>query len=108
MAAVADAGNDALVGCIFLRSARYRIRVRFSVPGGYVTNSYVAPSHRDQGLGGRLLGVVIAAARERKHEFLIVWPSDEAVSFYTRAGFQEAAEAHRGPSDYPPLEFVLS
>ena len=109
MAAVADDGNDALVGCIFLGSVS-----KVPNPGaidrawGYVTNSYVAPAHRGQGVGGKLLEVVIAAARERGHEFLIVWPSEEALSLYTRAGFREVADVHAGPDDYPPLELRLS
>jgi ribosomal protein S18 acetylase RimI-like enzyme len=109
MAAVAETGDGVLVGCIFLRSVS-------KVPNpaardrawGYVTNSYVAPAHRNRGAGTRLLDVVIDAARERGHEFLIVWPSEEAVSFYTRAGFREVADAHAGPDDYPPLELTLT
>lgn len=109
MAAVADVGGGALVGCAFLRSVS-----KVPNPGardrawGYVTNTYVAPTHRGRGVGGRLLEVVIAAAREQGHEFLIVWPSEEALSFYARAGFREVADVHGGPDDYPPLELVLS
>jgi GNAT superfamily N-acetyltransferase len=109
MAAVADEGNGALVGCIFLRSVS-----KVPNPGtrdrawGYVTNSYVAPAHRGRGVGARLLDVVIAGARERGHEFLIVWPSEEAMSFYARGGFREVAEVHSGADDYPPLEIILT
>jgi GNAT superfamily N-acetyltransferase len=109
MAAVADEGSGALVGCVFLRSVS-----KVPNPGardrvwGYVTNSYVTPTHRGRGVGGRLLQVVIAAARERGHEFLIVWPSEDALSLYGRAGFREVADVHGGPDDYPPLELVLS
>lgn len=109
VAAVADQGSGTLVGCIFLQSVG-----KVPNPGardrslGYVTNSYVASSHRGRGVGARLLEVVIAAARDRGHEFLIVWPSEEALSFYARAGFQEVAEAHGGPDDYPPLELILT
>ncbi len=106
---VAEDGTGALVGCLFLRSVD-----KVPDPGapnrawGYLTNSYVAPAHRGQGLGGQLLDALIAAARERGHEFLIVWPSEDALSFYTRAGFREVADVHRGLGDYPPLELVLS
>lgn len=47
MAAVAEEGNGALVGCVFLRSVG-----KVPNPGardrawGYVKNAYVAPSHR--------------------------------------------------------------
>jgi GNAT superfamily N-acetyltransferase len=108
IAAVADTGDHELVGCIFIEAVS-----KVPNPGaihrtwGYVTNSYVAPGYRGQGVGGRLPDVVIGAARERGHEFLIVWPSEEALSFYTRAGFREVAAVHAGPDDYPPLELVL-
>lgn len=108
MAAVAEGGGGGLVGCLFLRSVN-----KVPEPGardrawGYVTNSFVAPAHRGQGVGSRLLEVVIAAARERRHEFLIVWPSEKSRSFYARAGFREVADVHGGHDDYPPLELVL-
>lgn len=109
MAAVAEAREEGLVGCIFLRSV-----TKVPNPGaahrtwGYVTNSYVAPAYRGKGVGAQLLELIIAAALEGTYEFLIVWPSEEAVSFYARAGFQEVAEAHGGPDDYPPMELILA
>jgi len=108
MAAVAD-DNGALVGCMFLRSVS-----KVPNPGardrawGYLTNSYVAPTHRGRGVGARLLDLLIAGSRDLGHEFLIVWPSEEAVSFYGRAGFREVAEVHAGGDDYPPLELTLT
>ncbi len=41
-------------------------------------------------------------------EFLIVWPSDEAVAFYGRAGFRPVSDVHVGSEDTPPLELKLS
>lgn len=108
MAAVAEEGEE-LVGCIFLRSvSKVPDPGEVSRAWGYVTNSYVVPSHRGQGVGARLLEVVRNAAVEAGHEFLIVWPSEEAVSFYSGAGFREVADAHDGPDDYPPMELMLS
>jgi GNAT superfamily N-acetyltransferase len=54
---------------------------------GYLTNVYTRPEHRDQGIGSRLLDHVQTWAREAHVELLVVWPSEESVSFYTRAGF---------------------
>ena len=107
-AVVAEDEGGALVGCIFVRSVN-----KVPTPGaihrawGYVTNSYVAPSHRRTGVGARLLSAVIDVARERAFELLIVWPSREAVSFYARAGFQPVDVAHGDPGDHPPMELVL-
>lgn len=54
---------------------------------GYVTNVYTSPEHRGQGVGTALLERVGEWAAERDVELLFVWPSDESVGFYERAGF---------------------
>lgn len=38
---------------------------------------------------------------------LIVWPSDDAVAFYVRAGFRPVSGVPAAPNDEPPLELVL-
>ena len=73
---------------------------------GYVTNAYVALQQRRQGIGRKLLDNLIDAARTQQLEFLIVWPSEEAVSLYRRAGFSDVVEVHRC-DDVPPLELAL-
>ncbi len=60
---------------------------------GYVTNVYVEPDARNQGIGSAVLGAAIAWARERRLEFLIVWPAEESVRFYERAGFCRSPDA---------------
>ena len=54
---------------------------------GYLTNCYVAPSHRSGGVGAGLLAAIQAWAKSEALEFLIVWPSERAFDFYRRAGF---------------------
>jgi GNAT superfamily N-acetyltransferase len=54
---------------------------------GYVTNVYTRPPYRGQGIGSELLERVKAWARGEDLEVLIVWPSEESVAFYERAGF---------------------
>jgi GNAT superfamily N-acetyltransferase len=106
--AVAEAKEGSLYGCMYLQCI-----AKVPVPGeirrawGYVTNSYVEPNHRSQGIGRRLLELLIGVAQSRELEFLIVWPSERAVPFYQRAGFRPADQAHAGPDDEPPLELVL-
>ncbi len=53
----------------------------------YITNVYVEPAYRNDGLGARLMRSVQAWAREEQLEFLLLWPSKRAVPFYLRAGF---------------------
>jgi len=48
---------------------------------GYLTNVYTAPAHRNRGLGGRVLEATKEWAREEDVELLVVWPSEERVSF---------------------------
>lgn len=54
---------------------------------GYLTDNYVRPANRGQGVGRALLEHAIAWAQEQDLELLIVWPSEEAVGHYQRAGF---------------------
>jgi GrpB-like predicted nucleotidyltransferase (UPF0157 family) len=54
---------------------------------GYVTNVYTEPEFRNTGLGTKILENATRWAALRKLELLIVWPSDESVDFYQRAGF---------------------
>lgn len=61
---------------------------RGDLPIGYLTNVYVEHSYRNEGLGSRMLGEVVAFARERRVEEMIVWPSERSYPFYGRAGFE--------------------
>jgi GNAT superfamily N-acetyltransferase len=105
---VAASETGSLLGCMYLQCIE-----KVPSPGeirrawGYVTNCYVAVERRGTGVGRNLLDLLIDVARARRLEFLIVWPSDRAVSFYGRAGFQPTTEVHAGPDDEPPLELVL-
>ena len=105
---VAASETNSLCGCMYLQCIE-----TVPSPGevrrswGYVTNCYVARERRGIGVGRRLLDLLIDVARARRLEFLIVWPSERAVSFYGRAGFRPTSEVHVGPDNEPPLEFVL-
>lgn len=54
---------------------------------GYVTDHYVRPSSRGQGIGLALLQHALAWARAQDFELLIVWPSESTVGHYRRVGF---------------------
>ena len=106
--AVAESEVNSLCGCMYLQCVEsVPIPGRIRRGWGYVTNCYVASQQRGQGVGQKLLELLIDAARIRKLEFLVVWPSKEAVSFYQRAGFRRVSEVHAGPGDEPPLEMML-
>lgn len=54
---------------------------------GYITNNYTKPAYRNHGIGSKLMQEVRAWATVEDLELLIVYPSEQAVSFYERAGF---------------------
>lgn len=83
-----DAGR--IVGCVWLQLVErvpHPDLPRWARPIAYLTNMYVEPERRDDGLGRRLLDVALAFAHEREVDGVILWPSARSVPFYERAGF---------------------
>ncbi len=56
---------------------------------GYLKNVYTVPDHRGQGIGSRLIVAAQEAAAADDLELMIVWPSDDSVTFYARHGFEQ-------------------
>jgi GNAT superfamily N-acetyltransferase len=59
---------------------------------GYLTDCYTRPLFRNKGIGQELLAHVTAWAKSRDLELLVVWPSEKAERFYSRAGFEHDDE----------------
>jgi GNAT superfamily N-acetyltransferase len=59
---------------------------------GYITNVYTVPEWRGHGVGGQVLDALIAWARERRLDFLVLWPSEASPPFYRRHGFVASPE----------------
>ena len=55
---------------------------------GRLSTVRTIPEYRNQGVGSALMEKVIAWSREQQLEELVVWPSEQSVSFYERAGFK--------------------
>ena len=53
----------------------------------YVTNFYVIPEMRGQGLGKRLLNKALSWCRARGTDAVILWPSPASKSLYCQYGF---------------------
>src|SRR5207237_3408572 len=53
----------------------------------YVTNFYVLPEIRNQGLGKRLLNKALSWCRARGADAVILWPSTASKSLYRQYGF---------------------
>jgi GNAT superfamily N-acetyltransferase len=71
---------------------------RVTDPFAYMTNVYTLPGYRSQGIGSQLLERIEGWGREKQLEFIMVWPSDEAVPFYARNGYKHCTE---------PMELTL-
>jgi GNAT superfamily N-acetyltransferase len=61
--------------------------------GGMLQAVYVAPEERGAGAGTALVRHMIDEGRRRGFEYLIVHPSERAVSLYRRVGFADADKA---------------
>ncbi len=70
-----------------------------SSPLGYLTNVFVAQAHRNSGLGSRLLDHVVDWSRKHPTSVVVVWPSDEAIQWYRRAGFAPSEALQRSFHD---------
>jgi GNAT superfamily N-acetyltransferase len=87
---VADDGVR-LLGCVWLQLVEkvpHPSRSRRERPIAYVTNMYVEPGRRDEGLGRELLDIAVAFARETGADGVLLWPGERSLPFYERAGFE--------------------
>ena len=58
----------------------------------YVTNFYVVPEMRRQGLGERLLNTALSWCRARGTDAIILWATPGGKSLYRRCGFVQPAD----------------
>ncbi|WP_226020386.1 GNAT family N-acetyltransferase [Serratia symbiotica] len=94
--------DEELIGVISLILVN-KIPSPYEINGcwGYVTNVYLRPSYRNNGVGKKLLSFVKDHAIADKCELLVVWPSDRSYPFYKRAGFKSEKR------EQDPLVLVL-
>ncbi|HAM81582.1 GNAT family N-acetyltransferase [Ornithinibacillus bavariensis] len=71
---------------------------RITHPFAYMTNVYTIPEYRNQGVGSNVLSSINKWIKENKYEFVIVWPSDEAINYYKKNGYVHCKE----PMEYFP------
>jgi len=71
---------------------------RVTHPFAYMTNVYTVPEYRNMGIGSKLLSFINNWIEENNYEFVIVWPSDEAVNYYQKNGYVHCQE----PMEYFP------
>ncbi|MDX8361582.1 GNAT family N-acetyltransferase [Cytobacillus sp. IB215316] len=66
---------------------------RVTYPFAFMTNVYTVPGYRGTGIGSKLLSTINKWAKEQKYEFIIVWPSDQSVDYYSRNEFEHCKGA---------------
>lgn len=71
---------------------------RVTHPFAYMTNVYTILEYRNRGVGSKVLSTINNWVKENKYEFVIVWPSDEAVHYYKKNGYVHCTE----PMEYFP------
>jgi GNAT superfamily N-acetyltransferase len=85
--------GDRLVAAMWLQTVpRVPVPGKRAGPIGYLTNVYVAPEHRNAGLGAQLLDRVKAWCSEQGYSLVIVWPTERSRPFYRRGGFDRPDE----------------
>ncbi|TYS17046.1 GNAT family N-acetyltransferase [Rossellomorea vietnamensis] len=71
---------------------------RVTHPFAYMTNVYTIPEYRNGGVGSKVLSTINDWIKENEYEFVIVWPSDEAINYYKKNGYVHCTE----PMEYFP------
>lgn len=71
---------------------------RITHPFAYMTNVYTIPEYRNSGIGSKVLSSINQWIKDNNYEFVIVWPSDEAVNYYKKNGYVHCTE----PMEYFP------
>ncbi|MDA8206520.1 MAG: GNAT family N-acetyltransferase [Thermaerobacter sp.] len=86
--------NDRLISIAWVKHIR---KVPWPDPWearwAYVTDVYTYPPYRGRGVGAQLMKRVQQWAQDEGLEFLILWPSDSSVRWYSWLGFTPNADA---------------
>jgi GNAT superfamily N-acetyltransferase len=86
---LAEDGGRA-IGCVWIQLVEkvpHPSRERWERPLAYLTNMYVEEAHRNLGVGRGLVEAAVERAHERGVDGVLLWPSEDSVAFYRRAGF---------------------
>ena len=80
--------SDQLIGALWLQLVE-KIPNPRSEPEfhGYITNFYLEPAARSQGIGSRLLTMALDWCKARDVHAVILWPTEKSRTLYERHGF---------------------
>ncbi|WP_026907276.1 GNAT family N-acetyltransferase [Paucisalibacillus globulus] len=92
--------NDRVVSHIYIELIQKVPRPgRITHPFAYMTNVFTIPEYRNKGIGSKLLRSINKWIEENNYEFVIVWPSDDAINYYEKNGYVRCTE---------PMEYFSS
>jgi GNAT superfamily N-acetyltransferase len=88
---LAEDDDGRAIGCVWVQLVEkvpHPSRTRWERPVAYLTNMYVEAPRRNAGVGRELVDAAVGAARDHGVDGVMLWPSDDSVGFYRRAGFE--------------------
>ena len=91
--------NEKIVSHIYIELIQKVPRPgRTTYPFAFMTNVYTVPEYRGKGIGSKVLHSVNKWVKENNYEFVIVWPSEDAIPYYEKNGYVHCKE----PMEYFP------
>ncbi len=92
--------NGQLVSHIFLQAIEKVPRPgREERQFGWVTNVFTIPAYRNKGVGSQLMERAADWCKARNLELMVVWPTQQSVPYYQRAGFEYPIQLLQYPLD---------
>jgi GNAT superfamily N-acetyltransferase len=84
---IAEEGKEIIANIYVRRIRKVPKPQKLFAEIGYVTNVHTKEQYRGKGIGSELLAKVKQWSVDNKIELLFLWPSERAVDFYNRQGF---------------------
>ena len=85
---LAEVGREPVAGVLLIWSVMPPRFDRSERKRGFVSSVYTRPAYRRQGIGRRLMTLLVERARREHVQALVLWSSEMGQSFYESLGFQ--------------------
>jgi ribosomal protein S18 acetylase RimI-like enzyme len=85
---LAEVGREPVAGVLLIWSVMPPHFDRTERKRGFVSSVYTRPAYRRQGIGRRLMSLLVEHARREYVQALVLWSSEMGQPFYESLGFQ--------------------
>jgi len=85
---LAEVGREPVAGVLLICSVMPPHFDRSERKRGFVSSVYTRPAYRRQGIGRRLMTLLVERARREHVQALVLWSSEMGQPFYESLGFQ--------------------